>query len=319
LNKRFGDTEMGELASNVTTVTLRAGSSREEVNLVQEILGIEKTGTFDESTDVAVKIFQKAQSLVADGIVGPKTWAALIQKAVLRKISYLSTASLAPSTLLPATSSLARTWNRYGGLLTVVSRVLGVDVATLLAVLMVESGGNAFGPDGKPLIRFENHIFWRYWGTKNASTFSTHFRYGRDGKTWLGHFFRKSASDPWTEMHVGTLAVSQANEWEAFAVGSSFSSDAAILSTSYGLGQIIGFNAKQAGYSNLQEFASDMVKENLQVIAMLEFMKNGSTMLEAMRQKDFVSFARVYNGPGQPTYYGSLIKKNYDLAKSLGI
>jgi peptidoglycan hydrolase-like protein with peptidoglycan-binding domain len=35
------------------------------------------TGVFDIPTDKAVKVFQKKHALVADGVVGPKTWAKL--------------------------------------------------------------------------------------------------------------------------------------------------------------------------------------------------------------------------------------------------
>ena len=30
--------------------------------------------------------------------------------------------------------------------------------------------------------------------------------------------------------------------------------------------------------------------------------------IDALRNRDYVGFARIYNGPGQPDFYGGLIK-----------
>ena len=62
---------------------LRKGSSGDEVEELQVLLnarygaGLEADGDFGTKTEAAVKSFQKAHGLTIDGIVGPKTWAAL--------------------------------------------------------------------------------------------------------------------------------------------------------------------------------------------------------------------------------------------------
>jgi len=63
--------------------TLSPGSKGEDVKLLQEILNsygysLKVDGDFGSSTEAAVKKFQKSRGLVADGIVGPKTWNALL-------------------------------------------------------------------------------------------------------------------------------------------------------------------------------------------------------------------------------------------------
>src|SRR5690606_31568339 len=55
--------------------------------------------------------------------------------------------------------AVSRVWNLYGGLLSVLADRIGVDPAYAVAVVCVESGGQGFGPDGRVVIRFENHIF----------------------------------------------------------------------------------------------------------------------------------------------------------------
>ena len=66
-------------------LTIRQGSTRGRIRLLQQVLA--HTGDypgkvdakFGPATDKAVKRFQKRVGLVADGIVGPKTWFRLIQ------------------------------------------------------------------------------------------------------------------------------------------------------------------------------------------------------------------------------------------------
>lgn len=63
--------------------TLRRGNSGDEVAELQALLNamygadLEIDGVFGAKTEAAVKAFQKAHGLYADGIVGQKTWAAL--------------------------------------------------------------------------------------------------------------------------------------------------------------------------------------------------------------------------------------------------
>ena len=66
---------------------LRRGSTGEQVSIVQKVLedGGYDTGAIDgnfgEKTETAVKAFQKDKKLVADGIIGDKTWDALSKLA----------------------------------------------------------------------------------------------------------------------------------------------------------------------------------------------------------------------------------------------
>ena len=65
------------------TPTLRRGSVGETVEELQALLNakhgteLEIDGSFGKATETAVKAFQQAHGLTVDGIVGPKTWAAL--------------------------------------------------------------------------------------------------------------------------------------------------------------------------------------------------------------------------------------------------
>ena len=53
---------------------LKRGDNNEDVKKLQAKLGVEAIGTFGPKTEEAVKAWQKANALTADGIVGDGTW-----------------------------------------------------------------------------------------------------------------------------------------------------------------------------------------------------------------------------------------------------
>jgi peptidoglycan hydrolase-like protein with peptidoglycan-binding domain len=69
--------ELSPPAGQAPRPTLRRGAVNALVTEVQKKVGAAPTGTFDAATEAAVRAFQRDQGLLADGIVGPKTWAAL--------------------------------------------------------------------------------------------------------------------------------------------------------------------------------------------------------------------------------------------------
>jgi peptidoglycan hydrolase-like protein with peptidoglycan-binding domain len=60
-----------------TRLTLRRGDKGDTVKILQRLLGVTADGDFGPKTQEAVKAFQQKQGLVADGICGAYTWAAL--------------------------------------------------------------------------------------------------------------------------------------------------------------------------------------------------------------------------------------------------
>jgi hypothetical protein len=56
---------------------LKRGSVGEDVRTAQRLLLVTVDGIFGLATETAVKVFQRASGLAADGVVGPLTWEAL--------------------------------------------------------------------------------------------------------------------------------------------------------------------------------------------------------------------------------------------------
>src|ERR1700676_2885283 len=90
--------------------------------------------------------------------------------------------------------------------------------------------------------------------------------------------------------------------------------DAALKSASWGKYQIMGSNFAQCGYDTVDAFVLDMCHdEGYQLDAFVAFIQNaGDTLLQSLQNKDWPTFARYYNGPGQVERYAALIADAYD-------
>jgi putative chitinase len=62
---------------------LKVGSEGEDVKKLQVKLGVDPIGKFGPKTDIAVKAWQSANGLTADGIVGDATWAKMFNEGVV--------------------------------------------------------------------------------------------------------------------------------------------------------------------------------------------------------------------------------------------
>jgi hypothetical protein len=205
----------------------------------------------------------------------------------------------------PREKLIERTWNGFGGLLEILGRKLNMETAVAIAVLCVESSGKGLGPDGKMMIRFENHLFWRYWGKSNPTEFRDHFAFSQK-KPWRGHRFRNSTEERWKSVH----GKGQAREWEVFEFARSRHPRFSMYSISMGMPQIMGFNHRRIGYKSVgQMFKSFQRGEASQIIGLFDFIAAAeSDVASALRKKDFLTFARNYNGPGQAEKYSRLIE-----------
>lgn len=226
---------------------------------------------------------------------------------------------LTPQKLLPVKGNstqrkVARAWNNYGAFLEQLSEDIAIDVACTVAVLCVESSGKGFEQNNanRMIIRFENHKFWKYWGKHNIEKFRAHFAYSSN-KVWTGHKWRKSDKEEWRGFHGN-----QRKEWEVFEFARSLDADAAMLSISMGAPQIMGFHYERIGYQSVNEmfeaFSTDISKH---IQGLFDFFS--STMVRNLREQDFVSFARYYNGNGQKEKYGKWINDHFESFKSMHV
>jgi hypothetical protein len=101
-------------------------------------------------------------------------------------------------------------------------------------------------------------------------------------------------------------------EYERLAKALALDEQAALESASWGLGQVMGFNATDLGYASAGELVSRMmVSEDEQLAALAAFIqKNG--LAESLRKHDWATFARGYNGPGyEKNHYDKSLAEAY--------
>jgi len=158
--------------------------------------------------------------------------------------------------------------------LTVAATHAGVDPAVLWSVVVVETSGCGFLPDRRPFILFERHIFSR--------------RTGR----------RFDASNPEISGPAGGYGRAGAYQYERLEKAIACDRRAALESASWGLGQVMGFNAELAGFRDAEDMVAQMLRgENEQILGMVRFMRaNG--LHTALQRRDWTAFAHGYNGPG---------------------
>lgn len=213
-----------------------------------------------------------------------------------------------------ALGSVARSYNSIGGLVDRLSAVTGIETIAALAVWMVESGGRPFTP-GKPVMRFENHVFWDRWGCDHRVTFDAHFVFGghgAGGKRWENHKWREKTGDAWASFHGD-----QAKEYDTYHFARTLSGvELAAQSASWGGTQVMGFNHSLIGYASAFDMVNAFARDlRWQVLGFFDFCRSAG-LVDEIKAHDWVKFGDGYNGAGGGATYGPKLKAIYDLKKA---
>jgi hypothetical protein len=96
----------------------------------------------------------------------------------------------------------------------------------------------------------------------------------------------------------GGYGAGGANQYERMDWARRFDEDAALLATSWGKFQVMGFNFLAAGFRTVSDFVQAQYENELQhLMAFLGYVKfNGID--DELRRHDWVNFARLYDGAG---------------------
>jgi len=158
----------------------------------------------------------------------------------------------------------------------------GVAVAIIRAFAEVESGGKSgFGPEGLPVIAYEGHIFRKY----------TNKAYDKDHPL-LSYKYVTKAGPEWKKNNKD-----QATAWKTLGDAMALDHDAALQSCSWGMFQVMGFNYSSCGYPSVDDFVTAMkAGERGQLDAFVGFCKSKPGMVAALKAKDFIKLATLYNG-----------------------
>lgn len=152
--------------------------------------------------------------------------------------------------------------------------LIGVGEDEIHAFLDVETSGHGFDSQGRPIILFEPHVFYRNLsGTARAQAVAAGLAYPRWGEKPYpkDSYFRLKAA----------CAIDET---------------AALKSASWGLGQVLGENFEAAGFLTVQAMVEAMMEdEERQLAAAVNFVAR-NRLGDKLRNHDWAGFAKGYNG-----------------------
>ena len=233
--------------------------------LIQQGYQIEETADFDEATEKALIAYQTTHNLLADGIFGRDTAASLHSNNTSK---FLKESDI-----------------------TEAAKLLSVDVASVKAVVQVESAGSGYLKEGRLRVKilFERHKFYELLHKKDPA------------KAKKVHAEVPHICNPKSGGYLGGVG-----EYPRLARAMEIDPEIGMMSASWGLFQIMGFNHKAAGYQTIHDIVDAMKEsEGKQLLAFANFIKAHKTMHLALQKQDWATFAKLYNGPAYK-------KNNYD-------
>lgn len=180
------------------------------------------------------------------------------------------------------------------------AKTLACEIAAIRAVDAVECNGNGM-IDGKPVILFEPHIFWKQLRAHGIDPNQYTATYGDMlYPVWGTKPYPKGQAAQWARLE-RAVKIHQEAAWE---------------SCSWGRYQICGFNYKQAGCTTVQEFVTRMYKGDEEHLLMFVAYIQTVHLDDELRNRDWAGFARGYNGPSYAkNNYDNRLKQAYEKAK----
>lgn len=213
-------------------------------------------GDYGPATVRAVRNYQLKSGLVADGIAGAKTLAALNGEDISRMLKQSDIEHAAHE--------------------------LGVEVAAVMAVNLVESAGSGF-VDHRPAILFERHQMRRQL---------------------LKHDISAAEVAKLAETHHQIINskpggyIGGTGEYRKLQQAQRIHHDAALESCSWGAFQIMGYHWEMMGYASAQDYVAQMHSgEGAHLLALVRFIKADTGLHKALKSRKWAEFAKRYNGP----------------------
>lgn len=174
--------------------------------------------------------------------------------------------------------------------------ILECEIEAVKAVCEVEAPKGGFLKSGRPAILFEGHQFYKYTKGKFAESHPTLCH-----KDWT------------TKNYKGGEA-----EWERLEAAMKLDRTAALMSTSFGKFQIMGFNFALCGFTSVEAFYEAMQQTEWDHLnAFIQYIEQVG-LKDELQERRWADFARKYNGPGyQKNQYDVKMAAAYKKFKAL--
>ncbi len=170
------------------------------------------------------------------------------------------------------------------------AKELGIDVAAIKAVVQIEAGANlnGFHAPRVPLINFDLTMFMRAAKKRGINLVEA----------------RKTHPVVFSKPNIRRYGSYQEAQHARLTSAMSIDSIAAIEGTFWGMFQIGGFNWNKCGASSHFDFVERMSRSEAEQLNMFASFIKANKLDKYLKQKDWETFARIYNGP-------SYKKRNY--------
>lgn len=247
-------------------------------------------------------------SLVPDGDYGAKTEAAVRQWQVANKVA--ATGVYVDQVAQHIDTYISRRYLKEEDF-DDAAKKLNVEKACIKAVQEVESSGSGFAKDGKLVILFERHVFKRELDKKLKANeaFAKQIASKLGIKQLGGQTLVSAIQTHLLSTHPNTYNTATGGysggsaEWGRLNKAVLIDPDAAYRSASWGLFQIMGYHCNILGFKNVDEMVNFYnASERNQLLSFCDFVKYDPRLIKAIREKDWLTFARAYNGPAQKGY-----------------
>lgn len=166
--------------------------------------------------------------------------------------------------------------------------IVGTDPAHLAAVIEVETAGSGFDSVGRPKMLFEPHCFYALLPTGSLRELAV--TKGVACEHWGGRY----PPDSYPMLTEAVL----------------IDAHAALMSASWGLGQIMGSHYAAVGQPSVEAMvAAACDSESAQLKQLVYFLRGRLATL--LWNRNWTGFARAYNGPGQVDVYAARLEAAY--------
>jgi LysM repeat protein len=211
------------------------------------------------------------------------------------------------------------------------AKEIGCEAGLIYAIARQESAHSSFIKIGSrmvPAILYERHQFRNYTrpNKKSVSPYeASHpdicgapYARARKNKQRAWVHIKSGATMPEDDVYGPSGAFQYQRLWRAYQLNS----DAALMACSWGKFQIMGFNFKAAGFSDVKTFTRAMSRSDAEHIkAFLKFAKSKKVLLNGLQTKNFDKIAEGHNGENwraiNPEYASNIEKfyKEYNAKK----
>lgn len=178
-----------------------------------------------------------------------------------------------------------------------VAESLCIELPVVRAVAAVESTNSGFLPDGRPLILFEGHVFYKLLRSQAGLMPSKYVSIYPDivYPKWDRSKYKGGAA-----------------EYDRLAVAKTIHEDCALQSASWGAFQVMGMNYRACGWQSIKAFVSDMEDDISNHFKAFMGYCQSFGLVEDLQVRNWRSFARKYNGSGQVDFYAKKLQAAYE-------